>query len=277
MKRTVVATVLLCTGLTAVVGLILSRPTNKSPQPTAVSAPNNTQSQVHEERPTPAILPGTAVSDVKDSNLLDVLYGPSKDKLDGKATLVLSKDFEQDGITKHILISKLSLEDKSHELLSAHVFARSSGKWVTENSYTKLENTVRHWPNSQISWLQIGPNNFAIQEFGTSDDDGARKTAFLSLFTVSPSSAPSGWRQIMNVTQSIEKGETVSIKLSFEKSQKPLWTAFIKTTFNGGKPLTVRYSPDNGEYVAAGTVPPMSVSEALKTRGLPNTDWDGSR
>lgn len=216
--------------------------------------------------------------------LLDALYGPVKDRLESKASVVQSADFTQNGIRKHVFISNL-LSTDSRECLSAHVFAWDNGKWTTETSFTHLEWRLSNWPNCKLRWLQIGHDNFGIEETRVVIDDHGGQTSYLTLYSdvpgdvSSPSSSPpspssSHWRPIMEVSQSIEKGETMTIDLSFKESQKPFWTVFVKTIFNHDKPLVVRYESDNHGYSAVGTVPPMTVKKAMKTRGVPVADWE---
>lgn len=256
--------------LVAFIGFVLMAISNPSArQSTEIKSPAS-NSHIYETPPAPSITQGSDVSSVTDCALLNALYGPTKNMFDGKASVVHSMDFNQHGTRKRIFISNLSLTDKSHEYLSAHVFAWIDGKWRTEKSYSRLDKIVEHWPKSDLRWLQVGRDNFALQESGAFADDDSGRNFYLSLIDISSKQA----RSIMSISQSTEKGEAVSINLAFEKSQKPLWTAFVKTTFNKEKRLVVRYISEEGKYVAAGTVPPLTVEKAMTTRGVPPADWE---
>jgi len=223
------------------------------------------------EPAAPEIPTGSVLASTDNIKLLRLLYEPQNSKFNGKASVVYSADFQQDNKNKHIFIANLARSQNSKPLLSAHIFVYTNKEWRCEANYTHLEDVATHFPASQLSWCQIGLNNFALKEQGATDCTNDSQDQYLSLYTRSGSH----WHTVMNVSQSIKKGETVDMKLTFEPTAKPFYDALITTVFNQDAPLTVRYTLQGNEYVAAGTVPPMSIEKAMHVRGLPNTDWDG--
>jgi hypothetical protein len=223
------------------------------------------------EPPAPEIPVGTSIASMDNIKLLRLLYEPNNSKFNGSASVVYSADFQQDNKRKHIFIANLARAQNKKPLLSAHIFVYTSMGWRCEANYTHLEDIATNFPASKLSWCQIGPNKFALQEQGLADSTNDSLDEYLTLYM----RTVSNWHKVLNISQSIEKNEKVVMRLAFERSAKPTYDALVTTTFNQDAPLTVRYLFQGDEYVAAGTVPPMSQEQAMHVRGLPNTDWDG--
>ncbi len=221
------------------------------------------------EPATPEIPEGTVIPSLDKAELLQLLYGRYDAKSGSKATIIQSIDFRENGKKKHVLIANLS-DGAYSPFLSAHVFAWTKGKWIAEANYPHLERLVGHYPQSAITWRQIGSATFGIQE-EYAEHDIDYSTAELNIYA----KRESDWRRVLGVVQRVVKGESVAVRLSFKQGKQPFWNARLKTTINSGKPLTMRYVYLEEYYVEAGTLPPMGIEQAMHTRGLPATDWDG--
>jgi hypothetical protein len=224
--------------------------------------------------PSPTLPTGTALKTLDEKPFLDLLYKEHNNLYQGQAKIEYSSDFEQAGKQKHIFITSYARKDET-PLLCAHIFDRSQTNWIVSEQYQDLQKFSTHFPGSKIGWRQYGPQSFGLLEIFTASGDERQNT--------SPSSEirllareKSGWKEILDAAQTISKEETVTQSLRFLRSKKEHWEGRIKTVFNGSRPLVVKYIFFSDRYVAAGTIPKITMEQALHVRGLPATDWDGS-
>ena len=81
----------------------------------------------------------------------------------GTVKILDSKDFIQQGTTKHVVLTSTSVSDSSQVLLSTAIFKKIDDKWNVEAEYPYLKISKIGLPK-KFYWEQIGKEHYGIVE-----------------------------------------------------------------------------------------------------------------
>lgn len=182
----------------------------------------------------------------KDSELPADRVGEVPDS--GVTRVVLSQEYDDEGKTRHLLIT--DTEAKGFDchacapLVSAAVFVKAGDQWNLEHEFPSLDVSGKFGKPASMRWLKVG-SGYALQVELTDGDQGYFTTdiALLSLGQGSP-------KYILQTENEFADGEKLYVDLKFQRSEKPYWDAQLKVTRNGGNPVTTDYVYHDGAYAA---------------------------
>lgn len=98
-----------------------------------------------------------------NTKALEILRDP--DQKSSTVKLLESKDFTQQGSTKHIVLFMSVLpDDPKKEVLNAGVFVKKYDNWIVENEYPYLKIINNDAMPKNVRWERIGNDNYGIIE-----------------------------------------------------------------------------------------------------------------
>ena len=222
----------------------------------------------------PVVADSKKIASLNNEDFLKELYSENTKLYKGEAATEYSADFTQSGIAKHVFITSFTAKQALYPIMCIDIVEKHGGSFTITEHSANLNKAVMYFHKSHLSWRQYGPDMYALQEtYETNDDESKRRSPYSEIKLSARKGAT--WTSLLDVIQTAEKNETVTQSLYFLKGSRRPWEGRIKTVFNSGKPLVVRYFFNYKEYMPVGTIPKITMKQAEHVRGLPVTDWDG--
>lgn len=173
----------------------------------------------------------------------------------GSVKILDSKDFIQEGKTKHILLTSTSITDSTEVLLNAAVFVKIDDKWHEEAEYPYLK-IAKNGEPKVMRWEHIGKEHYGISEAVTAysnpeinEENGKKyykKDAYFNLYELKEN----GLITLLQYSRSIEYSENtnLNVEVAFpDLSQDYSYTSIM--TGEDEEKLQIIYQYQNGKYV----------------------------
>lgn len=171
----------------------------------------------------------------------------------GIVKVLESKDFEQDGKMKHILLTLTSVSYVDNTLLSSIVFVKNDDKWRIEKEHSYLKVFKKDFPKT-LRWEQIGKERYGLIDGGISKshEEFEDNTGYITLYEINEK----GLHSLIDYSnknsplylRAMDKNDDLNV--IFSKSEKPYWDATLIFSKNGEKKMENVYLFQGNKYVS---------------------------